>query len=262
MHKHQADLLLIAGSSRYLGAGLLCARAAYRGGAGMVHWALPQALAQSAVAALPEAVILGLPAATALDDPHLGALLDLSERCRSVVLGPGLGREAGTQALVRSLWSRVAKPMVVDADALSALELGAAPGGPRVLTPHEGELKGLLGPEALAHGREAAVRSLAQRSGAVCLLKGSSTLTAGLDGRLAVNSSGGPALASAGTGDVLSGLIGALLAQGAAPFEAAALGAWAHGRAADRWTDGNAGRGLLASDLCDLIPKALAEAGA
>lgn len=261
-HKHKAELLVIAGSQRYLGAGLLCARSAYRSGAGMVRWALPQSLAIPAVAALPEAVIEALVAEDGLDERHLDALLALCGSCHAVVLGPGLGRSPGVQALVRALWRRVTLPMLVDADALHALDLAVMPGGERVLTPHEGELKAMQGPDALEQGRVAAVLALARRSHAVALLKGPGTLSAAPDGRLRINQSGGPVLATAGSGDVLAGLIGALLAQRAETFDAAALGAWLHGRAADLWSERNAGRGLLASDLADLIPIALAEAGA
>ncbi|HTB33683.1 MAG TPA: NAD(P)H-hydrate dehydratase, partial [bacterium] len=261
-HKKQAAVLVVAGSKAYLGAALLCARAAYRGGAGIVRLALPEALAQTAVAALPEAVILALPGADCLGQAGLETLLTAAKDCGAMVVGPGLGRAASTQALVRALWRTAPLPALFDADALHALALGDAPAGPRVLTPHEGELKALLGPAALESGRPAAARALASAASAVALLKGPATLVAGPDGALSINTSGSAALASAGTGDVLSGLIGALLAQGAAAFDAASLGAWIHGRAGDRWAAQNAGRGLLASDLADGLPAALQEIGA
>ena len=261
-HKKQARLLIVAGSVDYLGAALLCARAGYRGGAGLVRLALPQALAVAAASALPEVVVLGLPCEGGLDEGALAAVLAAAADSDALVVGPGLGRRAGTQALVRALWAQAALPALFDADALHALDLGQAPGGPRVLTPHEGELKALLGPSALDAGRPAAARALAKAAHAVALLKGPSTLVARPDGGLSINTTGNPALASAGTGDVLSGLIGALLAQGAPPFEAAGLGAWLHGAAADAWARDNAGRGLLASDLIERLPQALALAGA
>ena len=262
MHKKQAEVLLIAGSREYLGAALLCARGAYRSGAGLVRLALPEALAPFAMAALPEAVVTGFSADGALSEMHLEALLALAAGASAVVVGPGLGRLPGTQALVRELWQRLPGPAVFDADALTALDLGGVPGGERVLTPHEGELKRLLGPDALNAGRVAAVRLLAQRSASTALLKGPATLVAMPDGRLSINTSGNAALATAGSGDVLSGVIAALLAQGADAFSAAGLGAWAHGSAADVWAAENAGRGLLASDLTERLPKALALAGA
>ena len=261
-HKKQACLLIVAGSQEYLGAALLCARAAYRGGAGLVRLALPQALAQTAVAALPEAVVLALPEAGSLGEPSLDALLATLKDSEALVVGPGLGRAPSTQALVRALWRQAARPALFDADALHALALGENPGGARVLTPHEGELKALLGPQALGNGRPAAARALAAAAGAVALLKGPATLVARPDGGLSINTSGSAVLASAGTGDVLSGLIGALLAQGQQAFDAASLGAWVHGRSGDRWAALNAGRGLLAGDLADGLPAALHEIGA
>jgi NAD(P)H-hydrate epimerase len=261
-HKHRARVLILAGSSDYLGAALLCGRAAYRGGAGYVQLVLPQPLAVAAMGALPEAVVLGLPADAALGAEHAEAILVLAAKAGAVAIGPGLGRRESTQALVRELWTRLPQPAVFDADALSALRAGGAAGGPRVLTPHEGELKALLGDGALGHGRDTAARALAERFNAVGLLKGPGTLVAEPGGRLSVNQSGSPVLATAGTGDVLSGLIAALLAQGCAPWEAAALGAWLHGRSADLWAQAHAGRGLLAGELADSIPLALAEAGA
>lgn len=261
-HKYHARVLILAGSSDYLGAALLCGRAAYRAGAGYVQLVLPQQLSVPAMAALPEAVVTGLPAAAALGLEHADALLKLASQAAAVAVGPGLGRREGTQALVRELWRRLPQPAVFDADALSALKAGEAAGGPRILTPHEGELKALLGEGALGDGRDAAAWALSELFNAVALLKGPGTLVAEPGGRLSVNQNGGPVLATAGTGDVLCGLIAALLAQGCAPFPAAALGAWLHGRAGELWAASHAGRGLLAGDLSDLIPSALAEAGA
>ena len=261
-HKKQARLLIVAGSVDYLGAALLCAKAAYRGGAGLVRLALPRSLALAAVSALPEAVVLGLPAEDALDDSQRDALLGALAESDALVVGPGLGRRPGTQDLVRALWRETALPALFDADALHALRLAQPAGAVRVLTPHAGELKALMGPGALADGRCAAALALARATGAVALLKGPATLVARPDGQLSINVTGSAVLASAGTGDVLSGLIGALLAQAAAAHQAAGLGAWAHGAAADAWARENAGRGLLASDLLERLPQALALAGA
>jgi hydroxyethylthiazole kinase-like uncharacterized protein yjeF len=258
-HKKKAELLVVAGSTAYLGAALLCARGAYRCGAGLVRLVLPEALAPFAQASLPEAMVAGMPCAGALGMAQLQGILDLARHAGAVVVGPGLGRGPETLMLVRELWVRIGRPAVFDADALHALELGRAPAGPRILTPHEGELKALMGAGALDKGRPAAARALAAAAPAVVLLKGPASLCAGSDGALSVNSEGSSVLATAGTGDVLSGAIGALLAQGTAPFPAAALGAWVHGRASAAWVRAHGGRGLLASDLADALPDALAE---
>jgi hydroxyethylthiazole kinase-like uncharacterized protein yjeF len=254
-HKRKAVLLLVAGSTQYLGAALLCARAAYRSGAGLVRLALPSALAPAAMQALPELVVHSLS-----EDP-LAQLLELSHGAHAAVVGPGLGRSDGTQALAAALWSGLPVPTVFDADGLHGLR-PAAFAAPRVLTPHEGELLGLMGPRGLDAGRPAAALALAEAFQSVALLKGPGTLVARPDGRVSVNSTGSAVLASAGTGDVLSGLIGALMAQGADAYDAARLGAWVHGRAGDRWASANAGRGLLAGDLADGLPAVLHEIGA
>jgi len=145
---------------------------------------------------------------------------------------------------------------------LHALALGDAPGAARLLTPHEGEFKALMGASSLEQGRTSAARALAAAAHAVALLKGPATLVARPDGELSINTSGSAVLATAGTGDVLSGLVGALLAQGMEAFNAASLGAWIHGRAGDRWAAQQAGRGLLAGDLADGLPGVLHEIGA
>lgn len=254
-HKRKAVLLLVAGSTQYLGAALLCARAAYRSGAGLVRLALPAALAPGAMQALPEVVVHSLA-------PHpLAQLLELANGANAAVVGPGLGRLEETRTLVAALWSGLPVPAVFDADALHGLRPSAF-AAPRILTPHEGELIGLMGPLGLDAGRPAAALALARAFRAVALLKGPGTLVARPDGPISINSSGSSVLASAGTGDVLSGLIGALLAQGSDAYDAARMGAWIHGRAGDRWAGANAGRGLLASDLADGLPAVLREIGA
>jgi NAD(P)H-hydrate epimerase len=260
-HKRQGEVLVIAGSHAYLGAALLCARGAYRAGAGLVRLALPEGLALSAMVALPEAVVVGLPAERALNSGHLKALLALAEGAQAVAVGPGLSRDPGALELAAQLWRRLPQAAVFDADALAA-DLSGTPGGPRLLTPHEGECRRLLGDDALDAGRLAAAMALANRFHAVALLKGPATLIAAPGLEIALCESGGPVLASAGSGDVLCGAVAALLAQGAEAFTSAALGAWIHGRSGERWAKKNAGRGLLASELADGLPAALAEAGA
>lgn len=262
LHKKQASVLVVAGSAQYLGAALLCARSAYRSGASLVRLALPAPLAVAAMAALPEMVVVGLGTGPSLAQDAAAEILALAAQSQAVAVGPGLGREPGTQALVRQLWQALPQAALFDADAVAAVDVAVAPGGPRVLTPHEGELKLLLGPQALEPGRNAAARTLAARSHSVGLLKGPGTLIADPHGTLNIETQGSAVLASAGSGDVLSGLISALMAQGAAPYDAACLGAWVHAQAGQRWAAKNAGRGLLASDLIDEIPSVLAQLGA
>jgi NAD(P)H-hydrate epimerase len=188
-------------------------------------------------------------------------VLDDLGRCRALVVGPGLGSSPDTTTSVRRLVAEAAVPMVLDADGLNALGSADEAGryissrrAPIVLTPHDGEFARIVGSKP-AVDRVAAARSLAHDTRAFVLLKGSTTVVAGPGGEVLLVNSGSTRLATAGTGDVLSGVIGAFLATGIAPLEAAALGAFVHGRAAGR---GRA-HGLIAGDLPDLIADVLAE---
>ncbi len=250
---HKGDygtVLVVAGSEVMLGAAILCATSALRSGAGLVRVALPKALLPLLPLAVPCATTVlraGAPFAAAL----LGA--------DAVVVGPGLGGGVATKNLLRTVLAAGDAPAVLDADALNALApLRRAPATRRqlVLTPHPGEAARLLGTTAAAvqRDRRAALTALCERSGAVVVLKGAGTLVG--DGRRCFdNRSGNPGMATGGSGDVLAGLIGALLAQGLQPFDAACLGAAVHGRAGDRVAARLSPRGLIASDL----PAAIAE---
>jgi len=248
-HKWSAAVGVVAGSPGMTGAAALCSRAAYRAGAGMVRLGVPGG--DPADLPATEAVGIELPA-TGWADAALGAV----GRCRSLVVGPGLGRAPGTGEQVRHLLAGARAPVVVDADGLHALgRVDTRPpvsGSAVVLTPHDGEYEGLLG-VAPGPDRIGAARRLAAASGAVVLLKGPTTAVADPSGRVLLASAGTSALASAGTGDVLSGVISAFLARGVTPLEAAALAAHVHGRA------GALGHrsGLLAGDLADLVARVL-----
>jgi NAD(P)H-hydrate epimerase len=185
---------------------------------------------------------------------------------RSVLaIGPGLGTDPGTVACVRRVLAEVEGPVVVDADGLNAL-VGALAGvrarrGPTVLTPHPGEAARLLESDAatLNKDRIGAARRLAERAGAIVVLKGAGTVVASPAGRVLVVPTGGPLLASGGTGDVLTGVVAALLAAGLDPFEAAGLGAWWHGAAADRHPQAEIGLGMRAGELADALPESARE---
>ncbi len=250
-NKWSAAVLVVAGSPGMTGAAALCARAAYRAGAGMVLLGVPGA----DLSALPasEAVGVALPATG-----WAAAALEVAGRCRAVVVGPGLGRAPGTGEEVRRLLAGSGVPVLVDADGLAVLgDLGASgplrSGGPVVLTPHDGEYRSLLGAPP-GPDRIAAARRLATVGGVTALLKGPTTAVAVPDGRVLLGCTGTTALATAGTGDVLSGVIGALLARGVAAQEAAALGAHVHGRAGAL----GPGAATLASDLPALVARVLA----
>jgi len=248
-HKWASALWIVAGSPGMRGAPALCARAAHRSGAGMLHVGSPGLLASEHPAG--EAVAVGL-ADRGWEETVLGEL----GRFRALVVGPGLGRADATAESVRRLVGQAMVPTVVDADGLNALGRpdGLRPQGaaPVVLTPHEGEFARLAGGTPGAD-RIGAVRALAARTGAVVLLKGPTTVVADPGGRVLLAAAGDARLASAGTGDVLSGIIGAFLAAGVPALEAAALAAHAHGRAAAQGFP----VGLVAGDLPDLLPRVL-----
>jgi NAD(P)H-hydrate epimerase len=188
---------------------------------------------------------------------------EMAERAGAVALGPGLGRAQTAQEFARAVARAVAAPLLIDADGLNAhagqLEALRERQGPTVLTPHEGELGRLLDrpSDEIARHRLASVRDAAERSGAVVLLKGDDTIVALPGGETAVNLGGTPALATAGTGDVLSGLIGALLAKRLDAFEAACLGALAHVLAARAAATRFGPDHVMAGDVIDALPHGL-----
>lgn len=251
-YKWRSAVLVVAGSPSMTGAAHLVAAAAQRSGAGMVRVGSP-GLSEDPGRPT-EAVGVALPAT----DWTAAALADLT-RFHALVIGPGLGTAASTQRNIRSVVAEASIPVVVDSDGLTAL--GADTGSivdkrsaGTVLTPHDGEYERLMGGVPGAD-RIAAARSLSATTGAVALLKGATTVVAEPSGRARIVMSGDARLATAGTGDVLSGIIGALLARGLDAFDAAAAGAWLHGRAAAL----GSAEGFVASDLLHLLPAALLE---
>jgi len=258
-HKWSVGALYVVGGSQGMtGAVMLAARAALRTGAGMVVAGLPGEAAVRASGG--EVITRSLPATSsgALDEEAAKDVLDGLDRFRALVVGPGLGRSAATVAAVRRLVAEAPVPLVLDADGLNALDgdtdLLAARPAATIVTPHTGEYSRLAG-DGVGEDRVAAARRLAERAGAVVLLKGSRTVVSDPTGRAAVNATGGPWLATAGTGDVLSGIVGALAAMGLPAFRATTAGAWLHGRAAD--CAGHAG--LVAGDLIDALPTVLSQ---
>jgi hydroxyethylthiazole kinase-like uncharacterized protein yjeF len=258
VHKGDAGrVLVVAGSPGHTGAALLAGLGAQRAGAGLVTLA-PRSAARAAL----DAKVLELMTVAVAAEPALAAaeLLELGASCDALVVGPGLGTDPDGQALARSLARALPRPTVLDADALGAhagqLDTLRNAAGPRVLTPHPGEAARLLGwtVARVQADRYAAASELAAQSGAVCVLKGAGSLVAAPDGRLAVCARGTPALASGGTGDVLAGVIGALLVALPA-FEAAAAGVYLHALAGE--LAARSDRGLLARDVADRLPEAL-----
>jgi len=275
-HKGDYGTVVVVGGSRGMaGAAVLAGRAALRSGAGLVRVACPADIWDVVAGAYPAYTTWGIPlsAAGTYAEGAAEALAAECTRADAVAIGPGLGRRADTVVLVRRVLELLPaeKPVVIDADGLYALspyaERGLPPGRAVVLTPHAGEFARLSGwrpPEQNqqvqdheVERQKQAVR-FARQFGVVLLLKGSGTLVS--DGeRLYRNSTGNPGMATGGSGDVLTGMIAALLAQGWAGFEAAMLAAWVHGRAGDLAARDLGWTALTAPDLLDYLPAAWKE---
>ncbi len=262
-------VLLVGGSRGLSGAPALAARASMRAGAGYVTVFVPASLqATLAAGATPELMTQGLPEHDgALSTDGLTTVLEAGARAGALALGPGLGRTAAAQSFARELARAASIALVLDADGLNAHagRLGelAARSAPSVLTPHAGELGRLLelDSEAIAHERLRHVRAAARLADAVVVLKGDDTVIATPEGIVAVSRGGSPALATAGTGDVLTGIITALLAAGMEAFAAACAGVWLHaqaGRVAARRL--GSAEGVIASDVIEALPGARASA--
>jgi len=268
-------LLVIAGSLDYAGAALLVCRAAGRAGAGLVTLAVPESLQPLFAAKVVEATTMALPEDDVEEvdpEPALARILDHEHD--AIVLGPGLRPGLATTELVRELivaGEESPAPIVLDAEALRSMAtLGdwwSGASRPAVLTPHPGEfarLRAGAGTDPEADGdltdddaaRAVAAHDAAVAWGQVLVLKGARTVIAEPDGTVSVAPFENPALATGGTGDVLAGIIGALLAQGVRPGDAARLGVYLHGMAGDAVRDRLGDAGLLASDLPDAIPPA------
>ena len=258
-------VVVVAGSRGMAGAAALASMAALRSGAGLVEAVVPDSIQGTVAGFDPCVMTCGLPEDEA-GRFAAAALPLIKERVAgadAVAVGPGLGRSEATIAIVAELWKNLSAPAVFDADALWALaQLGSSAfadhAGPRVLTPHAGELQRLLGEEpsrATAADRarlEQAAIGFARDTGCVVVFKGADSLiTEGT--RQAHNETGNPGMATAGTGDVLTGMISALLGQGLGPFEAARLGAWAHGAAGDVAASTHSEVSLTAAGLLEAL---------
>ncbi len=255
---HKGDygrVLVFAGSRGMAGAAVLASEAAYRSGAGLVYLACPESLVDVLSVKQTCAVVRPLPERGAAD-----RVLEYAASCDVAVIGPGLSTNPAVAEAVRELVVGLEIPFVLDADGLNAfidfpdlLQRGHAP---RVLTPHPGEAGRLLkrSIEEVQADREGAAKELASRFLAVAVLKGHRTLIS--DGkRLAVNRTGNPGMATGGTGDVLAGVIAALIGQGLPPYDAAVLGVHVHGRAGDRAAKRTGQTSLMATDVLAALPE-------
>ena len=267
-YKYSVGLaLVVAGSAGMTGAPTMASLAAARSGAGYVVCACAESLQPTLSVKLTEITSIALPETPDRGIDTEGALEALEERmakAQAVLVGPGLGRHPETQRFIRALLQRADVPTVIDADSLNALvdhtdEIAEQSGGRWVLTPHAGEFKRLAGPDVDLTDRLAVARTYAERWNSILILKGLPSLVGCPDGTVYVNRTGGPALATAGTGDVLAGMCTGLLAQGMTPEQAAIAALHLGGAAADRYATHRAARTLLATDLLAELPDVLHE---
>lgn len=248
---HKGDfghVLLIGGGPNMAGAAVLAAKACLRTGAGLVSIATtPEHATGALTASIPEALVYGI--------EHSEDLTPLLQKASVCILGPGLGDTDWAQSVYhKAVTSRL--PMVIDASALRLLANSKQQDDNWVLTPHPGEAAALLSisTNMVLHDRYAAITNLQAQYGGVVVLKGCGTLIKMLDGTIQVCTQGNPAMATAGMGDVLTGITGGLIAQGYSLSEAATIAVKAHAKAADIWASRWGERGLLASDLADFLP--------
>lgn len=263
---HKGDsgrVFIVAGSPGLTGAAAMCCEAALRAGAGLVTLGAPSSLNPILAAKLTEAMTLPLPETEghAHCPESLPLILERLESAGAAAIGPGFGRDPRSGELVREVLRQSPTPLLVDADGLTLVSPADENTFSKrcVITPHPGEMARLLGTtvKAVQSNRVGTAREAAQRFGCVVVLKGAGTVIAAPDGRVGINSSGGPALATGGTGDVLTGVTAAALARGLEPWEAAAAAVFLHGLAGEVAGERFGAPGALAGDVIGALPEAL-----
>lgn len=265
-HKSQlGKLLIVAGSTGMTGAAVLCCQSAMRSGAGLVNLACPASLNAIFENKLIETMTWPL------DDNDMGCfchdtIASIQEKIKwadVIALGPGIGTEATTQSFVKHLIAMAHGPLIIDADGLNALanhlEILSAYGDDIVITPHVGEYERLFDEKLDTQGfaRIEQVKKKAKEYNIVIHLKGAPSLTVSPDGEVIINDGGNPGMATAGSGDVLTGCIASMIGQGLSSFKATAFAAWLHAKAGDMLLETNGEHGLIARDLVAQLPKAL-----
>ena len=259
---HKGDfgkILLLCGSRGYTGAAALAAMGALRCGAGLVYLGVPESIYTIEAVKLTEAIVFPLPD---LDGKFANSAFDrilpLLPKMDAVLIGPGIGCSEGTFSLVERVLKSFDKTVVLDADGINVLsghiDILRGRTGPTILTPHEGEFTRVGA--VLTENRIESAKEFAQQSNSVVLLKGHNTVITDGD-RVYVNPTGNPGMAVGGSGDVLAGIITALLGFGLEPIEAAACGAWLHGAAGDICADEIGQYGMLPSDMIAVLPRLL-----
>jgi NAD(P)H-hydrate epimerase len=266
---HKGDyghILILAGSGRFSGAGLLCAAAAMRAGAGLVTLGIPKSINLALIKVKPKEIMT-----LALAETKEGTLSELAfakislmlKQIDVLIIGPGLGNSKSTYTLMRKVINKCEHPMVIDADALNALSKNLKilrnHRSEIVLTPHEKEFSRLFGLNIsrVQKNRKLIAQNYAKYYNTVIILKGHNSVVAGGRGKLYVNKTGNPGMATAGSGDVLSGIVGAFLGQGLDAFSAAKYATYIHGLAGDKAAKEKTQIGMIASDIIEMIPEAI-----
>ena len=251
-------ILLLCGSRGYTGAAYLAAMGALRSGAGLVYLGVPESIYTIEAVKLNEAIVFPLPDENgALSEAAVPEILERLPKMDAILIGPGLGLTPGTLAVTKAVLENASCPVVLDADGITLMaahkDILRGRTGPTVLTPHAGEFARLGYPTG---DRIAAAEAAAGDLGCILLLKGHDTVIT--DGSITyINRTGNPGMAVGGSGDVLSGIITALIGQGIAPLEAAAMGAWLHGAAGDLCAREIGQYGMLPTDMLTRLPRLL-----
>ena len=252
-------ILLLCGSRGYTGAAALAAMGALRCGAGLVYLGVPESIYTIEAVKLTEAIVFPLPDEDgSLSDLAVDKILQMLPQMDAVLIGPGLGQSDGTFAVLKTVLAKFFGPVVIDADGINLLaghiDLLRGRTAPTILTPHEGEFSRITG--QACKDRVAEAMAFAADNQAILLLKGHRTVIT--DGaNCYINQTGNPGMAVGGSGDVLAGMITALLGQGVAPLQAAACGAWLHGAAGDICEKEIGQYGMLPTDMLQVLPRLL-----
>ena len=263
-------VFILAGSRRFSGAAALCSLAAMRSGAGLVTIGMPESIVNPMIKIKPkEAMILPLPETKegSLSLSGYKKIIKFIEKIDVVIIGPGLSQEGTVVSLVRKLLAKINKPVVIDADGLNAIagklnllkSLGSRLKGETIITPHPGEMARLLKTTVgkIQSQRKKIALDFAIDYNVTIVLKGNKSVVAGCNGEFYVNNSGNPGMATAGSGDLLTGIIGAFFAQGIGAFNATKYAVYLHGLAGDLAAKEKTQISLIASDIIEKIPEAI-----
>lgn len=259
---HKGDfgkILLLCGSRGYTGAAFLACMGALRSGAGLVYLGVPECIYDIEAVKLNEPIIIPLSAKNGmLDASAYTKIAEYLPRMDAVLIGPGIGVSPGTEEVVCKILENFSGPVVLDADGINVLrshkDILRRRTGDTILTPHEGEFTRLGG--SLEKGRIEGAKALAEETNSILVLKGHETVITDSN-RVYINKTGNPGMATGGSGDVLAGIIVSLLGQGLCSLEAAACGAWLHGKAGDICAERIGQYGMLPSDMLQVLPRLL-----